>query len=188
MRTIGLILVTIGFLVGALAAIAAPDRVHMVWFVPAAVVAAAGVALARLAARKEAGDATRVEGNFAILDEALGRIVNNARSLDASKASLDVYALPPKIDSTFLADIAAFAGAREAILHIWGSRAYADVMTPFAAGERYLNRAWSTAADGYIDEAHACLGAAREQLEAALAILESLRASRRSDPRKRDQQ
>jgi hypothetical protein len=34
---------------------------------------------------------------------------------------------------------------------------YAELMDRFAAGERQINRAWSAAADGYLDEATRCL-------------------------------
>ena len=46
-------------------------------------------------------------------------------------------------------------------------------MSKFAAGERYLNRVWSTAADGYIDEAHASLSRSRQQFDEALVAFEN---------------
>jgi hypothetical protein len=49
-------------------------------------------------------------------------------------------------------------------------------MNPFSAGERYLNRVWSTSTDGYIDEAHEYLGRSHEQFEDALAVVRRLRA------------
>jgi hypothetical protein len=39
-----------------------------------------------------------------------------------------------------------------------------------------LNRVWSTAADGYIDEAHTYVGRSLEQFDAALKRLEALRS------------
>ena len=178
MRPIGLALVTVGFLVGALASVMDPDHIQLSWFVPAAVVAALGVGLARFASYREKSDTARVEANFQALDASLGRIVENVTKLDADKESIDVYDLPPRIDELFLTDVETFVEARESIAHVWGSQAYADVMSPFAAGERYLNRVWSTAADGYIDEAHEYLGRSRVQLAEALEKLESLRSKK----------
>jgi hypothetical protein len=68
-----------------------------------------------------------------------------------------------RIDELFLEDFAMFVDARESIAHRYGLSAYADVMSCFAAGERYLNRVWSASADGYIDEVNAYLDRALEQ-------------------------
>ena len=46
-------------------------------------------------------------------------------------------------------------------------------MSPFAAGERAINRAWSAAADGYIDEATVCLQRGFEMLTTANAELQN---------------
>ncbi len=68
-----------------------------------------------------------------------------------------------RIDELFLEDFAMFVDARESIAHRYGLSAYTDVMSCFAAGERYLNRVWSASADGYIDEVNAYLDRALEQ-------------------------
>jgi hypothetical protein len=54
---------------------------------------------------------------------------------------------------------------------------YANVMSDFAAGERYVNRVWSASADGYnaearqyLDKAAAQFRVARQQLESASTI------------------
>ena len=38
------------------------------------------------------------------------------------------------------------------MIHVFGMQNYADVMSNFAAGERYINRVWSASTDGYVDE------------------------------------
>jgi hypothetical protein len=48
---------------------------------------------------------------------------------------------------------------------------YADVMTEFAAAERYINRTWSAAADGYIDEVNASITRANQHLANARKML-----------------
>jgi hypothetical protein len=47
-------------------------------------------------------------------------------------------------------------------------------MSHYAAGERYLNRVWSAAADGYIDESHTYIGRAQTQFEEANERLKAL--------------
>ena len=66
-------------------------------------------------------------------------------------------------------DLANFAEARESIIHRYGSRSYAEIMSSFAAGERYINRVWSASTDGYVDEVGLYLGKAHQQfIEASL--------------------
>lgn len=55
-------------------------------------------------------------------------------------------------------------GAQEGIAAKIGFAAYAEVMTPLAAAERWLNRAWSAAADGHRPE---CVASLKEALSFA---------------------
>ncbi len=49
------------------------------------------------------------------------------------------------------------------MIHVFGIQNYADVMSNFAAGERYINRVWSASTDGYVDEVRMYLERARAQ-------------------------
>ena len=49
------------------------------------------------------------------------------------------------------------------MIHVFGMQNYADVMSNFAAGERYINRVWSASTDGYEDEVRAYLVRALDQ-------------------------
>ncbi len=49
------------------------------------------------------------------------------------------------------------------MVHLFGLQAYADIMSSFAAGERYINRVWSASADGYDEEAATYLQKAERQ-------------------------
>jgi hypothetical protein len=60
-----------------------------------------------------------------------------------------------------------FLDARPQLVARLGLAGYAQLMDRFAAGERQLNRAWSAAADGYEEEAVACLNNASALLEEA---------------------
>jgi len=70
-----------------------------------------------------------------------------------------------------------FVDARESIAHRYGLAAYGDVMTRFAAGERYLNRVWSASADGYIDEVNEYLEKAKDQFTDSLDLIRRLRGN-----------
>ena len=52
----------------------------------------------------------------------------------------------------------------------FGTAVFAAVMTEFASGERYMNRAWSASswADGYVDELEESVQYARTFFEAAV--------------------
>ena len=73
--------------------------------------------------------------------------------------------------------INAFVESREAISHVYGLQAYADVMSHYAGGERFLNRVWSASADGYVDEVNTYLGRSLEQFEIARDKLAAIEAS-----------
>ena len=53
------------------------------------------------------------------------------------------------------------------MVHLFGLQTYADIMSKFAAGERYVNRVWSASADGYDHEASTYLEKAAVQFREA---------------------
>jgi hypothetical protein len=65
------------------------------------------------------------------------------------------------------AHVPPFIAARPQLVARLGLAGYAQLMDRFAAAERQLNRAWSAAADGYLDEATECLDNASVLLEEA---------------------
>ena len=163
MRILGLVMITIGFLAGTLIAVIEYDTVDWIRFIPSLLFGLVGVALVKFAMRRAATDATRTTSDLQILRSSIATIVANLHQLNREREALDVYSLPDRIDGVFRADISAFVEARHTIAHVHGIQAYGMVMSHFAAGERYLNRVWSCAADGYIDEAHTYLDRAHEQ-------------------------
>ena len=136
-----------------------------------------GIALVRRAMHGEATDEVRISANIQTLESSLERITSEARAFANSKADHDVYEMRHYIDRTFRVDLMAFADARESIAHSYGLQAYSEVMSRFAAGERYLNRVWSASTDGYVDEANRYIDRAADQFEDALATFEAVRAS-----------
>ena len=122
-----------------------------------------GGGLAAFGRRRLQRGGGRVRVTFESLRAAAGRIATESRELEAMRGSIDVYRLPAEIDARMRADLETFAAARESLAHRFGIQAYADLMSQFAAGERYLNRVWSSAADGYQNEAETYLGRAAEQ-------------------------
>lgn len=174
MKNLGYLLLTVGFLGGAYFAVLDAESVPVGTFLTMFAVGVLGVIMARMAGHKESRDVEVVSANIGAIGTSLERIVEKARAFDRDKESIDVYELRHHIDREFPDDLDTFVQARQSIAHSYGLQTYADVMNPFAAGERYLNRVWSTSTDGYIDEAHTYVTKAREQFEDALEVFQGL--------------
>lgn len=170
MKIFGHTLIWIAFLVGAFLAVEQPEGLAVTPFVVALLVGAAGVALVRVGIHRETRHEEKLESDIATIRASLEKVVADAEALDRDKEQIGVYGLHRHIDETFLEDLTAFVQARESIAHSFGLQAYADVMSHFAAGERYLNRVWSASTDGYIDEAFDYVGRAHEQFDEALEM------------------
>jgi hypothetical protein len=163
-----------GFLAAAFFAVEQREGVSVGNFLLAMAVGVFGVVVLRLDKRREATHAETIRANIEAIERSLASVVEKARALDETKAATDVYQLRHVIDREFPDDLDAFVQARYSLVHSFGLQAFADVMNPFAAGERYLNRVWSASTDGYVDEAHAYVTKAHEQFEQALEIFRGL--------------
>jgi hypothetical protein len=174
MKKIGLTLITLAFLAGAYVSVLDDTDVNWTFLGLALVVGFAGVALARLGVRSAATASHVLASNMAAVRESLDNIVREVGRLCAEKEAIGTYEMGREIDETVLDHLNRFVDAREAISHTLGLQAYADVMSHYAGGERYLNRVWSASADGYVDEVAAYLDYARDQFGLARDKLAAL--------------
>jgi hypothetical protein len=156
-------MITLGFLAGALTAVVDEEQIRWDYFALALIFGVAGVAFVRISDRRESRHEGKLASNMQSVETSLDRIVKNMTGLNAEKASINTYDVRHRIDELFTDDLNTFVEARESIVHTHSLNDYADVMTSFAAGERYLNRVWSASVDGYIDEVNAYLDKALEQ-------------------------
>lgn len=170
-------MITIGFLAGALACVVDEEAVLWVYFGGALAVGVAGVALVRLSHRHIRTSEGKTSANIQSIESALGNIVANITRLDGERQSINTYDVRRRVDKLFLEDLTRFVEARESIAHVYGLNAYGEVMSCFAAGERYLNRVWSASADGYIDEVNTYIDKAREQFVDSLEKMRRLKAA-----------
>ncbi|MBN1363161.1 MAG: hypothetical protein JW993_21355 [Sedimentisphaerales bacterium] len=218
MKLIGFAMVTVGFIVAALASVVDPGgidetptappveerttedansatpieesavagpgsvtpregAVKWLWYVPALALGVAGVVVIRMDIARHSKTEHHVAANIETVEGSLERIASNIEKLDAGKHALDTYDVRHRIDELFTDDLEQFVDARESIAHRHGLAAYAEVMTTFAAGERYLNRVWSASADGYIDEVNEYLEKAKTQFAETLTLLRRLQSS-----------
>jgi len=138
------------------------------------IVGAIGVVLVQSGKRQHTKSEEKLTSNIQNIQASLSRIAENITQLNAAKDSINTYDMRGRIDELFSDDLAVFVQARESISHLYGLQAYADIMSYFASGERYLNRIWSASADGYIDEVNIYLDKAQQQFADALVKVRRL--------------
>lgn len=174
MRIVGFILLGVGFIWSALVAVINKEMVNWSYFIPALAIGIIGVVILRVSIKKAQKGEGKVEADIAIIKESLENISENISTFNKEKADINVYDIHQKIDDLFIDDIENFLKTRESIIHHHNMESYADLMNHFAAGERYLNRAWSASADGYVDEVNASIEKACEQFTTAKRQFEAI--------------
>lgn len=179
-KTLALFTIMASFLSGAFIAVLDPTQINWSWFVPVLALGLAGLYVYRKAHHGEARESHRLSGNLQILETSLTNILGNLETLNADSSELPVYEARFEIDRLLREDLNNFANARESMKHIFGLQNYADVMSAFAAGERYINRVWSASTDGYVDEVRNYLERATQQFRDARALFSKLQQQYRT--------
>jgi hypothetical protein len=177
MKTIALFLVAASFLTGAFVTVMDPRLINWSYMIPTLVVGLIGLGMYRKAESAETRSGQRLADNMEILDTSLSNILANLENLCQREKELPVYEARFEIDRLFREDLNNFAEARESMIHVFGIQHYADVMSNFAAGERYINRVWSASTDGYVDEVRLYLERARAQFTEGWSHFSGLQAT-----------
>jgi len=180
MKTACLLLVIAAFLGGAFVSVLDPRAVDWTWLAPILAAGAMGLFGFRRALHREARSGDKVEGNMQTLAASLDNLCRHLEDLHARKTELPVYEARFEIDRLLRRDLERFVDARETMIHVLGMKQYADVMSAFAAGERYINRVWSASTDGYRDEVLGYIERARDQFLEARALFKELRSAQAS--------
>jgi len=170
MKKIAYLLLVAGFLLGAYATALDVENVEWTLFVIAAIAGVAGVAIAKRADHAEATAGDVLETNRSELKESIGNIVRDLRQMTDGEMAKDEQ-LRDWIDQKLRPDLRRFIEARSSMVHLYDLQTYADIMSEFAAGERYVNRVWSSSADGYAEEAATYIKKAAEQFAEAQSQL-----------------
>jgi hypothetical protein len=173
----GYAMLVAGFLAAAFWSVTDETVVSWARYGSAMALGMAGVALLRRARRMRVRSAALIARNREHIDESLARVIGGLEAMTSGGEAVPPWELRFEIDRRFRDDLSRFADARETLAHIYGLSVYAEIMSAFAAGERYLNRVWSASADGYMDEAVAYLGRALGQFRDAAARLEAAKGA-----------
>lgn len=174
MKNLGYFLLIAGFLLSAYSTALDVEATHWLMFAPAAVVAIIGVFLIKRHASGEATSESVLNANRMDLAKSLNNIVGSLEQMKGAGDSLSPTSLRDDIDGRLRGELRRFADARKSLIHLFGLQTYADIMSDFAAGERYINRVWSASADGYHGEAARYLDKAAVQFSAAQRQLSAL--------------
>lgn len=167
MKAFSLLIVFGAFLAGAFVSVLDPREVNWPWLVLALLIGGIGLWLSRKVHKEEAHAGHKLSGNIDLLSKSLDNILARLELINKNKEELPTYEARFEIDRLFREELNTFADARESMVHVFGMQNYADVMSNFAAGERYINRVWSASTDGYVDEVNLYLGRALEQFREA---------------------
>jgi hypothetical protein len=144
------------------------------WYGVSVVVGVVGVILLRGSSRAVTESSHRVEAEYSVLTDRLAILLAKVGELRAEIGSLPPSKIVAFIDAELAEPFSDFADARNALVQRFGLQAFADVMTQFASGERFVNRAWSAAADGYRDESSVSLERAQQHLQRASELMSGL--------------
>lgn len=167
MRNLGHVLMWLGFLATAFVAMQQSDQINWTKYVFTGMVGIAGVVLLRRTAGAAAKQTHVVQSNLATLEKTLSEALDAVKQMNATKDDIYVYDVHGRIDAEVASQMADFADARESMIHGIGLAEYAEVMDHFARGERFLNRAWSASADGYINEVWSSMDRCESELRIA---------------------
>lgn len=162
MKSAGILLLFVGFIGGAYATALDVEHVNWMLFGFAAVAAIAGTRLVKRADSAHAQSETVLENNRHELHQSLDNVVSDLQRMTTTPKP-EGETLRNEIDQRLREDLRRFAEARQSMVHLFGLQTYADIMSSFAAGERYINRVWSASVDGYDTEAEIYLEKAARQ-------------------------
>jgi len=166
MKNLGYFMVALGFLGGAFATSLDVQNVNWTIFISMAAAAVMGLVIYKMQVGALARSEEVLQTNRVELRESIANVVNDLQELNNDNLTRGAV-LRDRIDLKLREDLRRFADARQSMVHLFGLQTYADIMSHFAAGERYINRVWSASADGYDEEADAYLKKAAVQFEEA---------------------
>jgi len=177
MRTLGHLLLWVGFLAAAFVSVSRLEQsddkwstIPWIWYAVSMAVGIVGIVLLRAANRQLDEDHVKTDAEYSLVQQSLAQLSAIIDRL-CKQTDYDPADVLRCIDDECTEPFAEFADARQALVKRFGLEVYADVMTEFASAERYVNRSWSAAADGYVDEVAASLARAKEHLRNTKVLL-----------------
>jgi uncharacterized membrane-anchored protein YhcB (DUF1043 family) len=177
MRMVGHVLLWLGFLSASFWSVSRLEvseakwsTIPWHWYALSMLVGIAGAVLLQIARRQTRTDESRTLAEFSVLQKSLQQLNDVVSQLAAAESRRPAEVLRV-IDQQCTKPFHEFAEARMALVRRFGLQKYAEIMTQFASAERYVNRSWSAAADGYVDEVDASIRRAAQHLQETQRLL-----------------
>lgn len=141
------------------------------WYLASLAIGIAGVVLLRNSQRTDIPQNENRGGDLNILETSLNQLVERVQRLHDEFPQMHPEQIYQYIDDQCVPCFGDFAESRNALISRFGMSVFGEVMTEFASGERFINRAWSAAADGYLEESLDSISRALNFLKQARQIL-----------------
>ncbi|MEM7456299.1 MAG: hypothetical protein AAF456_18270 [Planctomycetota bacterium] len=145
--------------------------VPWLWYGLSAMVGICGVVILRSTAKSAEQEQGKVAEEFATVTSSLENLIKGVNELNASLDKKSPREVLEFIDDRLAPNFGDFAEARNSLVQRFGLQPYAEIMTQFASSERFINRSWSAAADGYMNEVRSCVERSAAHLQEADALL-----------------
>jgi hypothetical protein len=142
----------------------------------------AGAWVSRVASRKALGDSSSEGGNAGIEDFGvlLGSIIERTAALHQEMVGLqapttaDLDRIKTQLEDIQRGDLARLCESGPKVQQRYGQAGFAEIFSPLSAGERKLNRLWSTLVDRHWPESLSSAEGAVAELRAALEVIDRL--------------
>jgi hypothetical protein len=144
-------------------------------YLAAVVVGIGGAVLIRASSKSATSNESLNQAGLEQLTTVLQALVVEVDRLTEALPTLAPEEAVPWIDTHCVPLCADFADNREVMKTTFGLAGFAAVMSEFASGERFLNRVWSAAADGYMEEAWRSIQTSQRFFHKALEELQQRR-------------
>ncbi|MDP1560432.1 MAG: hypothetical protein Q8M16_03455 [Pirellulaceae bacterium] len=137
------------------------ERIETLWptvnwiaYLPALVVGIVGVVLLRSTAKQAVDIEVARTTGLDPLRRSLSLLLDEAQKLKSDLPRMTPESVVAFIDDRCTEHCNNFADQRDQLKSAFGLNGFGEIMSEFASGERFLNRTWSAAADGYMEEAY----------------------------------
>lgn len=174
MKKLGYLLVFAGFIGTSLVSVVHTTDVDWLYFIVLLLLSVIGIVILRKSEKQETQTEEAVSSNMSEVTASLEAIVKHVKTIKSEVNMEHPQATQSRIDDLLPKELERFVESRKVIGHVHGLQNYANVMSAFATGERYINRVWSASTDGYIDEVVLYVEKSEEQFEIALSTLKAL--------------
>ena len=126
-----------------------------------------GVVMKRSGGSAEALASATAGGAKVDVGHALRDLAAKLDALAQRAPSMDAEELHAAVEALLTADVFTIVESRDVVQARHGSAAFVAVFGPFASAERMLNRTWSAAVDGNVEEARAAVASAATGMRVA---------------------